>query len=259
MNGRSSTKGGPGTDDPTPFYDQDYMSTILETTLGIGNDQFANRPDWIGQERFEIVANVPSGATKEQLQEMRLNLLKDRFHFASHWTKKEIDAYTLVVAKGGPKLKPAAPRSGPPPDDPPPGKPLLITLDQDGFPQLPPGYKGSRDSSTDGTMRMTYRMSSPADLVARLGRGVFRIVDATGLNGPYDFKLEFDVESFIAAMASLNPRVLSVGPAPANSGSDPAPDIFTALEKQLGLKMEGGKIQIDAVVIDHLDRQPIEN
>lgn len=254
-------KGGPGTDDPTHFVDRNFLSQILATALGIKNNQFVDRPEWLGQERFEIVANVPPGATMEQFQEMLRNLLKDRFHLAYHWTKKEVDLYRLVVAKGGSKLKPPAPATGPNREIPP-GRSNTPLLDQDGFPQLPAGYKAEAESSKDGTMRMTFRMSSPADFVGRLSRGVVNIVDETGLTGPFDFKLEYDVESYILAV--MDPAVIAradarAGGPPKYSGTYSAPDFRAALERQLGLRMEKAKEQIDAVVIDNLDRQPAEN
>jgi len=214
--------GGPGSSDPTRLtYSWVSMWKILASAFGVADDRIENRPEWTGQERFDIAAKVPPGATAEQVQEMLQNLLKDRFHLAYHRAKKEIDAYTLAVAKGGPKLK-AAMTSAP----------------------------GFQRSTKDGVMRMTFQMSSPADLATRLGRGVIPIVDATGLTGPYDFTLEYGVESMIA---------LVQGATPIDDGSDPAPDTFTTLEKQLGLKLEKGKTQIDVVAIDHLDKIPTEN
>jgi uncharacterized protein (TIGR03435 family) len=244
-----SIRGGPGTDDPTRFIYLGFMFSILQSAFGVRDNQFENRPDWTRDEKFEIEAKVPPGATGTQVQEMLQNLLRDRFHLAYHWTKKEIDSYSLVVAKGGPKMKAAAPASGPAPVPPKAGPLPAPVLDQDGFPRLPEGYQGNQQSSKNGVMRMTFRSASPADLVARLSRGVFPLVDKTGLTGPYDFTLEYDVESFVALL----------GASPIDRESDPAPDIFTALEKQLGLKMEKGKTQIDVVVIDHLDRRPAEN
>jgi uncharacterized protein (TIGR03435 family) len=93
------------------------------------------------------------------------------------------------------------------------------------------------------------RMSSPADLAVALGRGVIPMVDETGLTGKYDFKLEFSSESLISLIA----------PGHCREATDAAPEIFTALERQLGLKLEKRKAQLDVVVIDHLDRQPTEN
>jgi uncharacterized protein (TIGR03435 family) len=97
---------------------------------------------------------------------------------------------------------------------------------------------------------MTFRKSSPADLAMALGRGAIPISDQTGLTGPFDFTLEYDPESFIALLPSA-PALRGEPPAGSN-----APDIFVALEKQLGLKLQKEKLQIDVLRIDHLDRVP---
>lgn len=82
-----------------------------------------------------------------------------------------------------------------------------------------------------------------------------RTVDKTGLTGPYDFHLEFSNAGLPGPMG----RGLAA-PSPGEADqSDPAPDLFTALEKQLGLKLEKSKMQLDVIVIDHMDKQPTEN
>lgn len=73
-------------------------------------------------------------------------------------------------------------------------------------------------------------------------------MDKTGLTGAYDFTLEF-------AQSGLAGR----GPTGADAASDPAPDLFNALEKQLGLKLEKSKVPLDVIVIDHMDKEPTEN
>jgi uncharacterized protein (TIGR03435 family) len=246
--------GGPGTNDPTRFTYLGSMWAILQAAFGVKGEQLDQLPEWTRERRFEIDANVPPDATKEQLKIMMQNLLKERFDLAFHLTKKEIDAYTLVVAKGGPKLKPAAPPDAMPGTvsrDAEPG-----TLDQDGFPQLPPGYTANARagaSYTTGSVRMTFRKSSPADLIRALGRGVIPISDQTGLTGPYDFKLEYDPESLIRLLPIVRP-FLGSPPDPSN-----APDISTALEKQLGLTLRKEKTQVDVVVIDHINKEPKPN
>ena len=102
---------------------------------------------------------------------------------------------------------------------------------------------------------MTFRNAAPSILVTALGRGAIEISDRTGLSGPYDFTLEYDPESLIPLVEQESTIHLTEIP-----GYQPnAPDIFTALEKQLGLKLEKGKALVDVVVIDHLDRGPREN
>jgi uncharacterized protein (TIGR03435 family) len=235
-------QGGPGTSDPSRItFRGAFMSRILESVFGLKHDQISG-PNWINSERFDILANVPSGATKEQVNEMLRNLLKDRFNLAFHRTKKDIDAYSLVIAKGGPKLKEAALSNGSP-------APPSPAFDQDGFPNLPEGTKNFRSAAGDGITRMTFRMSSPTDLAGSLMRGVIPLVDETGLTGKYDFKLVYSSESLIALIA----------PGQAREPTDAAPDIFTALEKQLGLKLEKRRTQLDVLVIDHLDKRPTED
>jgi uncharacterized protein (TIGR03435 family) len=82
-----------------------------------------------------------------------------------------------------------------------------------------------------------------------------RTVDKTGLNGQYDFKLMFGS----AGLPGMGGRGVAPLPAEAADTPDPAPDLFTALEKQLGLRLEKTKIQLDVVVIDHMDKVPTEN
>lgn len=248
------TTGGPGTDDPTHFVCRGSMWAILQATFGVKSDRFEQLPDWTRERRFEIEAKVPAGATKNDLQEMLQDVLKDRFGLAFHMSKKEIDAYTLVVAKGGPKLRPAAPAAGPPPEHL--GEQGRFQTDDNGFPALPPGYSISArtgSTTTTGAIRMTFRNATPAALVTAIGRGTIEISDKTGLSGPYDFTLEYDPESVIPLIQST----LHLPDLPEYRPD--APDIFTALEKQLGLRLEKGKALVDVVVIDHLDREPKEN
>ena len=70
-------------------------------------------PDWIARTRFDILANMPAGATKEQLPEMLRSLLTERFHLVTHRESREQNIFALVASSGAVKLKPAAPSSGP--------------------------------------------------------------------------------------------------------------------------------------------------
>ena len=217
--------GGPGTGDPTRMtFTWVPARRLLITAFGVPLDRLSGS-DWImGPQpaRFDIEANVPPGATKDQANEMLLNLLKERFHFTYHSEKKDFDAYALVVAKGGPKWKQAAPADGPLPEAPQPGTPVTAApQDRDGFPQLPAGRYGFQGGGQNGDNRMTFRMTTPqqlSDFLQFVLRGS-RIADKTGLTGPYDFHLEFSTAGL--------PFPMGAG---ADVAGDAAPDLFSAVE-----------------------------
>jgi uncharacterized protein (TIGR03435 family) len=189
---------------------------------------------------------------------MLLNLLKNRFHLTYHSDKKDFDIYTLVVAKGGSKLKDAASADGPLPPPPAPGtRAVAAPRDRDGFPILPSGRSNAQGYTDKGVSRMTFRMSTLATLLGMLGfsLGGAKTEDHTGLSGKYDFQIEFSQ----LGLPGIGGRGgLAVAPGP-DDITDPAPDLFTALEKQLGLKLEKSKTKLDIIVIDHMDKQPTEN
>ncbi len=195
--------------------------------------------------RFDIVAKVPPRTTTAEANAMLKNLLIERFGLVYHMEKKDFDGYKLTVANGGPKLKPAAPPDGPQWIRP---SGTRQPLDDQGFPAFQPGYPNiSGGLIVRGVVHMAGRMVTTQDLLVMLGGqlGGARLEDETGLTDKYDLKLEF---------ASQRPRGL-----PADAAPDPAPDIFSALEQQLGLRLEKIKVPADVVVIDHLNQQPTDN
>src|SRR5579872_1747033 len=108
VNGRTmtsfGTKGGPGTNDPTrwtcTYCD---IANLLPRAYGVQSYQLTF-PSWMNSEHYDISANVPAGATREQLQIMIRNLLEERFQFKLHRESKDIAGYDLVIGKNGPKL-----------------------------------------------------------------------------------------------------------------------------------------------------------
>jgi uncharacterized protein (TIGR03435 family) len=78
-----------------------------------------------------------------------------------------------------------------------------------------------------------------------------RLVDKTGLTGTYDFRLE--------ALGSMNYIGGMLNPPPVDADGGPRPDIFAALEQQLGLKLEKTKVPVDVLVIDHIEKTPTGN
>jgi uncharacterized protein (TIGR03435 family) len=253
--------GGPGTSDPERIaYFRVNLLRILVSVFGIQDDQIFG-PDWLLNDDprsfdvFDIAAIVPPGTTKEQSNEMMQNLLKERFHFAFHREKRNLDIYQLVVAKGGPRLNQGEPANGPAP--PRSTKPLR---DEAGFPQLPPGYPNILGVGDSGHMRVTARMTTAAELLKHLtsSLGTSHVVDRTGLVERYDFKLDYSMAGLPVATRALRPSIGRPEPAPSEEG-EAVSDLFTALERQLGLKLEKTQASFDVLIVDHVDRIPTAN
>lgn len=238
----AAVSGGPGTRDPTTYTVTNYpMSSLLGIAYGVNSYQLSG-PDWLDSERFTVTAKVPRGAPKEQLGPMMRNLLIERFKLVTHFEKKEVAGYRLVVAKGGPKLtaSPGAPNNN---DDPSkPAAPFKMTLDKEGYPELPPGRHYSMAVANDRA-RWRFADESMEDFAGLLGAQIRQpILDATGLTGKYDFVASW-------SYAAVQPD------APADAG----PSIFAAIQEQLGLKLESHKVPVDTLVIEHIEKTPSEN
>jgi hypothetical protein len=138
-------RGGPGTPDPGQItYTNVSLQNVLINAYGVKGFQISG-PGWLDSERYDIVAKVPRGATKEQFMGMLQNLLAERFKLTLHREKKDLPMYALVVGKNGPKLKESvdgpAPKEGGPVDGPATtmGR---VTMGKDGFPAMPPASGG---------------------------------------------------------------------------------------------------------------------
>jgi uncharacterized protein (TIGR03435 family) len=235
--------GGIGTSDPRRItYRGTWLVNLITEAFGVRADQISG-PGWNSPDRYDIVANIPEGATKEQFNVMLGNLLRDRFHLRFHMESKVRPVYALRVAKNGPKLKETARRA----DDAAtvPSRPTG-GRDAQGFIILPPGYRGSMSFPQPGEIFTTAQDVPIADFArtieSRAGRP---IVDETGLTGHYDFKIHFEY---------MMGRGAAAGDAPS-----PAPSIFTAVEEQLGLKLESASKSFPQLVIDSIDKEPTAN
>jgi uncharacterized protein (TIGR03435 family) len=166
------------------------------------------------------------------------------------------------VAKGGIKVKEAAQTAATPAegaDGPPLGPP---PRDKDGLLRTPHGQVGIQ-GMRDGRMRLqgdAMTMARLSDILSMaLGRPV---VDKTGLTGAYDIRLDFSPEGM--GMMRIGPKGPLVGgggnPAEGTSDSnDSGPTIFTAIQEQLGLKLESRKGPVDLLVVDSVEKMPTEN
>jgi uncharacterized protein (TIGR03435 family) len=257
--------GGLGSTDPERVrYRGTPLSILLAEAYGLPFDQVI-APEWAHTQGYDIVAKIPPGATREQYASMLRNLLIDRLQITSHHEKRNFTAYDLVVAKGGVKMK-VSTADPPPPPQPTPGDPAAAAAyvrelfftgpgrgnDPDGFPALPENNVAAQGSMTgNGHTRINARGQTTANIArtielglgggpSPLAGGGVRVTDKTGLIGRYDFKLEYAGAANIAA-------------------DDPLPDLITAVQSQLGLKLEKGTAPFDVLVIDHIEKTPTDN
>jgi uncharacterized protein (TIGR03435 family) len=237
--------GGPGTNDPGQFH---FNSATLIDLIGIAYhvksfQVISNVALQHGE--FDITAKVPAGTTRNQFEVMMQNLLAERFHLKVHKHSREFPAWEMTVAKSGLRLKESAIASQTTEQISRPSK-----VGDDGFPVLPANRPGNSIKFTivDGYMigRLTAQQQPVSSLTRDfLGSQDPPIVDKTGLSGKYDFKLEFS-------------RELS-GPPRTDANVPPVPDLFTAVQQQLGLQLVPKKLPFDVVVVDSVDRVPTEN
>jgi uncharacterized protein (TIGR03435 family) len=282
---RVMMRGGPGSNDPGQItYTNVTLKNVLMNAYGVKGFQISG-PGWLDSERYDIVAKLPRGATKEQFMVMLQNLLAERFKLTLHREKKDLPMYALVVGKNGPKLKesveePApkegdAPKAGGPAADGPLAGAAMrrLPMGRDGFPVLPPGAgrAGTMISLTSGNAHMAANGQTMAGLAEMLSNQLdLPVVDMTGLTGKYDFTLTFAPEGGVglrlpAGIAPPPPPPPPPGeggpgmPAASAPDSQSSPNLFAALQEQLGLKLEQRKGPVDLLVIDHLEKAPIEN
>ena len=101
-------RGGPGTPDPGQItWTYARFVDLLMTAYDVRNYQISG-PGWLDNERYDVIARVPAGATKEQVRVMWQNLLAERFGLVLHHDPREFRVDELVIAKGGAKLKESA-------------------------------------------------------------------------------------------------------------------------------------------------------
>jgi uncharacterized protein (TIGR03435 family) len=181
-------------------------------------------PAWLDSERYDVVAKALQTVPPDDLRRMLQALLAERFKLAVHTEQKPMPAFALVVGKSGPKL-------------------------QASDTAILSGQRCSPIEGAEGQKHIQCRhmtMSVLADNLQELSLGDFPIpvIDQTGLTGAFDFKLDWTPAARL--------------PVP---DTDPAPGltVFQAVETQLGLKLESRKLPLPVIVVDHVERVPVEN
>jgi bla regulator protein BlaR1 len=228
---------------------------LIHIAYGVQDFQISGGPPWLGSDRYDIEAkaegpsegdirNMSEEQRKLEMDRRRLMLqalLAERFKLTLHKESKEAPIYALVVAKNGPKLKEATREELAPP--PAPADPSDKPDPKREFKVKGQGI-GMRPGEVSG---QAVKLSFLADVLSNqpeLGRTV---LDKTGLKGSYDFTLKWTAEGPQGPMFK--------GPGDAPPPPDPnGPSLFTALEEQLGLKLESQKGPVDLLVIDRVEK-----
>jgi uncharacterized protein (TIGR03435 family) len=203
------------------------LSHLIGIAYGVIMSQIQGGPDWVrtGDDRFSIQAKAdsPQTATEHDLLVMLQKLLDDRFQLRFHREDKLLPGFALVAAKNGPHLKPSSSANTSigfgPAAKPKPGAPTTLTA-----------HKAT--------------MAALAQALSRVSPGP--VTDETGLTGSYDFTLSWDFEG-ASGLTTKNDALDSSGQS-----------LFTAIRKQLGLRLEPRKVPFSYFVIESAQK-PKEN
>jgi uncharacterized protein (TIGR03435 family) len=228
------------------------LQMLIRASYGVEDNQILGAPNWLTSEKYDIEAKMETSAANElrklspdqrkiEQERMLQTLLADRFKLTLHRGTKGLSVYALVIAKNGPKLQESKPGD-----------------------TYPNGSKGPDGLPLGAHMMRTVRgqikgqalpMASFVRVLSRqLGRTV---LDKTGLTGTYDFTLQWTQDE------SQAPLFKGTEDGQQATGSTPpldsnGPSIFTAIQEQLGLKLESQKGLGEILVIDHVEK-PSEN
>lgn len=204
------------------------LRTLLAAAYDLSPKAISGGASWVDDKHFDILAVAP-GETRPNLDQqmaMLRKLIDERFQLTFHRERKEMPVYALTVAKTGIKFK-ESPAVEPPPE----GFPALA------FVIAPP------------MVRLPARHATLGEIVSVMQRAAFDrpVIDQTGLAGRYDLDLEFTPDdSLFGGMLHFEPT------------DEAKPGLLTALQEQLGLKLESTRGPVDVLVIDRAS-PPTEN
>jgi uncharacterized protein (TIGR03435 family) len=198
------------------------------------NSQIVGVPDWGLNDRFDVQAKAADGrvVTQGELEAMTQAMLEDRFQLKTHREMRVLPVYSLVVAKGGAKLKRSADQT-PPSDD---ERPRVFD------PSAAPRGRFRTIARPSPSGGITIALTGTAIAIPRLLNILQQyldrpLIDASGVDGLHDVALEFGLAQS----------------QPASTDEATGASLFTAIEEQLGLKIEAQKKSIEVLVVDHAE------
>ena len=223
------------------------LSNLITQAYGLQRSQLVGGPDWIDTARFDIIAKAENdiprtalGATGP-LQLMMQDLLRERFKLAAHPDTREQPVYALTLARPDGKLGPglrasttdcaamfARGRVGPPPRGMGPGERPACGM------RIGPGQLVA------GAMPILQLVPPLSQFAERL------VIDRTGLTGNFEIDLKWTPDRLPPGAPPPGASPLIIDPN--------GPSLFTALQEQLGLKLESERAPVEVLVIDHVER-----
>ena len=246
--GQSGIRGGPGIDAPGYIYATKFsLSILIQRAFELKPYQYFY-PSWMDEERYDIVAKIPEGTSKHQSNVMMQALLFERFELKTHHERRDLPVYILTSVKGGPRISPVTEGS----DDAPQAQPSASARSGtrktggDGFPDPDPEVLRS------GIVRMFLGTSAkiivhkqPLERFTEVLSTTLQrpVIDRTGLAGLYSFDLRWS-------------------PDHAGSGDADKPagmTIFEAIQRELGLKLQASKANLDVFIVDSANKTPAED
>ena len=230
------------------------LRDVIRSAYGLEDDQLEGGPSWLKSDRFDLEARGPADVTADTARAMVRTLLTDRLSLVVHTESRQLPIYALVLARSNGTLGPSLRRAGsacapvtvpsgmPPPPPPPSGLGTALGVGVFGCPSgLLPGY-------------FSLRSLDIAAFASVLWRRVLMkpVIDKTALTGTFDVDLSYlpENERFNGTPAIENPLL------PPSTST--APSIFTAVQEQLGLKLESTRGPVDVLVVDRAER-PSDN
>jgi bla regulator protein BlaR1 len=242
---------------------------MIQQAMQVAGFQLIGAPDWLDAERYDVLAKSPAGAAPTEFAERYRNLIEERFKLETHRETREMPVYALVLARSDGKLGPKLVESKS--DCSPEGMAAMRAQMNAGAPAaagvargtvpmmmmspMPPLGEPRPCSNMRGGNQITAGGSTPADIARMLQQNTGRIVlDRTGLTGRYDFDLAFTPDPGLAGRGPGGGLPPAPGPQNARPPDPDAITIFTAVQEQLGLKLESTRGPVDVVVIDSVER-----
>ena len=210
------------------------LKQLISFAWGIREDLISGLPGWADTAHFDVTAKVSDfdpaafkNLTREQHEAMLRPILTDRFHVKVHTEIKTLGVFNLVLTRDGPKFQKSPPPTNDPDHPTPPGQP----------------GRGGISINNDDLTATAVPLSMFSEVLS--GQLNHTVIDKTGLTGDYDLKLKWTPDEDSHNTSD-------------NGAGDRPPDLFTALQEQLGLKLDSAKGPVETLIVDHVE-QPTPN